>query len=66
MCNYYLRLAKAEATKNEIAKTCNSSSVWVQQTQKKLDKSSNAIQSGKQYVKALNEIDEQVSEFFLM
>lgn len=57
----FLRLVQAETARNEMAEACNSTSDWMQQTQKKLEKSWDAIQLGKQYVKNLTDIDEQVS-----
>lgn len=61
-----LRLMAAEATRNEIAKTCNSMSDWAKQTQQKLDKTMGAAQMGKQHVENLKEIDEQVRQYFFM
>lgn len=58
-------MANAHATKNEIAKVCNSSSDWLKQTQKKLDTCTDAINSAKQHVNGLNELNEQVSWIFL-
>lgn len=46
---------------NEIANVCNTSSGWVQMTQKKLEKATGAIRLGKQNVEEVHEMDEQVS-----